>query len=553
MVRVRWEDLDSGTYEDMASVLISTLHPTAERIDGAGGDGGRDVQVRENDRLTVYECKSFTGRLSRERPNRRPQVERSLARVAGLEPAVWNLVVPIDHNPDELEWFDGLREQYPFRLNWLGLTWLDHQVAEHPAIARYFVFNGNDEAMQALREIREEQAALANGVPDAIARLGVLRARLDEVSPHYRLDIALEGDETRVSVFPKYLGAEKDAPISVTGSFVLPNTPAAVVMREQLRQVFDYGGEVQVPDEYLSGFQLVAPAGLGRSLDDGTLTIKSLPVTEGLPLPFTLSLYSEQGRHLASLAGNYQERVTGQRGARLRGADVTGGITIETMVDTDAQTVGHSFTFSIPSNLMPGVILPLLRFARHLHAPNVMRLFLPGEEEPQGEHQNDQQLPESDIVPEELVTLVEDLDFVQSRLRTFFPVPDDFSQQDARAIAETKALLQGERVRAGGDVLTARLQPGADLSGLLDQSEPFQLLQTGTSFTVQIAGQRLTVRPVAIHCPAVRFLDRDAVESAVAAGSHPDTVRFAIENGTAEMYYEDPAITRAAGQPVQPT
>ncbi len=66
--RVRWEDLEPGTYEDMVSVLISRLHPEAQRIDGSGGDGGRDVQMPTDDGLVIFELKSFTGRMN---PSRR--------------------------------------------------------------------------------------------------------------------------------------------------------------------------------------------------------------------------------------------------------------------------------------------------------------------------------------------------------------------------------------------------------------------------------------------------------------------------------------------------
>lgn len=62
--RVSWEQLDQDTYEDMGSVLISRQNPTAQRVDGKGGDGGRDVQVPTEDGLALYELKSFTGRMS---------------------------------------------------------------------------------------------------------------------------------------------------------------------------------------------------------------------------------------------------------------------------------------------------------------------------------------------------------------------------------------------------------------------------------------------------------------------------------------------------------
>jgi hypothetical protein len=41
---------------------------------------------------------------------RRRQVERSLVSAARHQPDHWDLLVPIDHNPAELLWFEGLRE-----------------------------------------------------------------------------------------------------------------------------------------------------------------------------------------------------------------------------------------------------------------------------------------------------------------------------------------------------------------------------------------------------------------------------------------------------------
>jgi hypothetical protein len=45
--RVDWADkrISPDVYEDMVAVLISRLHLEAQRIDGSGGDGGRDVQL----------------------------------------------------------------------------------------------------------------------------------------------------------------------------------------------------------------------------------------------------------------------------------------------------------------------------------------------------------------------------------------------------------------------------------------------------------------------------------------------------------------------------
>ena len=44
-MQIRWEEIERQRYEDMGSVLLSRLHPDAQRVDGKGGDGGRDVQI----------------------------------------------------------------------------------------------------------------------------------------------------------------------------------------------------------------------------------------------------------------------------------------------------------------------------------------------------------------------------------------------------------------------------------------------------------------------------------------------------------------------------
>lgn len=96
---IKWDEFDPGGYEDMVSVLLNRLHPNAQRIDGKGGDGGRDVQIacgQDGQVIEAFELKSFTGRMN---SSRRKQVARSLKRAATLAPSRWSLVVPIDPTP----------------------------------------------------------------------------------------------------------------------------------------------------------------------------------------------------------------------------------------------------------------------------------------------------------------------------------------------------------------------------------------------------------------------------------------------------------------------
>lgn len=153
----------------MVSVFLSHLHPTSTRIDGGGGDGGRDVQIATPGGIRAYELKSFTGRMGKVQ---RAQVKRSLLRAAELKPIDWTLIVPIDFTPDEDVWFESLRDLVPFPIESRGLTWLDGQFAGRPFIARYFLEDAANEIARLAQDLNHEKTVLAGGAPDALERAG---------------------------------------------------------------------------------------------------------------------------------------------------------------------------------------------------------------------------------------------------------------------------------------------------------------------------------------------------------------------------------------------
>ena len=188
--RVRWEDLESGTYEGMVSVLISRLHPEAQRIDGSGGDGGRDVHMPTDDGLVIFELKSFTGRMN---PSRRRQAESSLERASQHEPAAWRLVVPIDPTPGELDWFERLSAGYDFECRWLGKCWLDGEMAHKPEIARYYAHGQRyelQEFLDLLRGIGAEPPPISDGIlRSAAERASGIVDTLNQLDPHYSISL----------------------------------------------------------------------------------------------------------------------------------------------------------------------------------------------------------------------------------------------------------------------------------------------------------------------------------------------------------------------------
>jgi hypothetical protein len=83
VVAVNWGELFEKQYDAFVSMLLVELYPTAKHVDGAGGDGGRDVQITDGEGLRIFQLKSFSGRMT---SSRRRQVVRSLERAKGLSP-----------------------------------------------------------------------------------------------------------------------------------------------------------------------------------------------------------------------------------------------------------------------------------------------------------------------------------------------------------------------------------------------------------------------------------------------------------------------------------
>ncbi|MEV6409793.1 hypothetical protein AB0M58_44010 [Streptomyces bobili] len=122
--------------------------------------------------------KSFTGRMT---DGRRAQVESSLARAARLRPVTWDLIIPIDPTPGELQWFERLRTQYPFKVEWRGATWIETRLTEQPQVRRFYFANAMAETEELLRQLVPERGPIAN-TDEAMQRMRGMIDRLSQLN-----------------------------------------------------------------------------------------------------------------------------------------------------------------------------------------------------------------------------------------------------------------------------------------------------------------------------------------------------------------------------------
>ena len=518
---IRWDDFEPGRYEDMVSVLLSRLYPNAQRIDGKGGDGGRDVQIvhpQDGSIIDAFELKSHTGRMG---TKQRPQVARSLERAALLKPPRWTLVVPIDPTPGEFTWFQKLGTGYAFPTRWFGKTWLDEKMSAFPDIRRYFLEGAKDEVHRLLREIREEQARVTD-VPDAVARFRTLRERLNEIDPHYRYEtstgptaanslptdvvFSVGFSDVRVDVYPKYLGALKDRPVTINVTlFVGPD-------HEVLQNALDYGLEVNIQPELVRSVTIDAPSGLGCSLTEAEIHL--MPTDNRLDEPVTLALDVMEGdRLLASCPIHLTEQTSGLRGSVFTGTDSTGWLETRLTVNVEARDAAVEFRLA-PRPILPSALLPLCRWLGEWQPSHDLKIRWPGSFEMRGE------IRTTFFEDGSLCRVVEALAYLQDRNVIYWEMPTSLTPEQARDIVTAATLLRGESINFTWKAFNLNLDArGPELKELMD-GRPRSFIRDQDSW-LKLEEATIRLGRIRTYYESARLVNPETVKRAVESGSVP--------------------------------
>jgi hypothetical protein len=471
--RVNWSDprISPAVYEDMVAVLISRLHPAVQRIDGSGGDGGRDVQLPLSSGLEIFEEKSFTGRMTQ---TRRRQVESSLSNAAEHSPVAWHLVVPIDPNPSELEWFERVTKPYPFRCYWLGKTWLDGHMANHPELPRYYIEGSSEEIVAALLELNREQAYLAGGLPDAVERITVLAARLNELDPHYMFAFSANPlDGIKVEIIARYPGAARDRPIRINTSFNFPDTEEGRAAAAILNDAVAYGTPGTVSGEFVASVVIDGISGLDSALAGPRLAFGSALDQDVASLPqMALRLLDERGAVAGQLPLKVVSRNVGVQGGDVHLTDYAGVVSVTIRFDDPTHQFTLNYRFVSPERVLPGVLLPGLRFLCGVSSGLSVVVLVNGQ--PAGPPTASARNPIPGVLS--YMRLASDLDEIQRKSGVYFPMPSSLSGDEGEDILVAKQLLAGEVVNA--EWTSSRMTlPARSLEGFreLVASEPRQL------------------------------------------------------------------------------
>lgn len=470
MTRIPWRDVPEPVVEQMIAVLLSHQHAgAAARIDGRGGDGGRDVQVATAEGIRAFEIKSYTGRMS---PTRRFHVQASLERAATLDPIDWTLLVPIDHNPAELKWFRWLQTRVQFPIVWLGLTWIDTEFAQRPFIARYYLEGASDELKALTTLFNQERAALAAGALDVLDRMRELVLRANDLDPHYRFAVESDGATSTIRVIPRYAGAERDRPITASITLAFPDDEAGRAAAADLRRALDFGTGTKIPGAYLKEAVFDAPANLGGRFENGEVElIPSGP--SGVPVEVVLAVRDPGGRTLGEVPMTLVATGRGTRGAIFTGADRSGVMAITLMLDAAERSMALEVSVNAVS-YYPAELRPAAVVLTSMVAPNVLEIL-----DADGDRLGRVDLePTEPLVNKGLAEMVDDLALVQWASRMTRKVSPELGPDDVRELIFASELLRNGPVDIEWNELNIVLRDDASETvrrGLLIDGLTFEL------------------------------------------------------------------------------
>jgi hypothetical protein len=348
--KIDWRHIDEKTFNELVETLLVQEETREGRramaLDGRGGDGGIDVDVRveQTNQLThIYQLKYFPGGMSGGHIARRSQVKKSLSAALKSEPSqgwAWTLVLPSKVTAPERKAVRAMRPGSKPEMRFMGPPELDRLLGLHPEIERRFTA---DYAVEVLREVHRESAALTR--PDDLAAEATrLRDRLDGRSVYWGIAFGVEPDgSVRETVFAKRDDAHEREPLSVNLS--LQFGPESEAQRKAFADAMNYGvvEKVELTSEVIQAFQTSGPEWWARDETGGE--IHFLPRSENLAEKIVMTTRDPAGRRLRSLHGTVNLIDGGALGVSVA-ATFPGGMTQVWRLPEDRSSSGEvKFTF----------------------------------------------------------------------------------------------------------------------------------------------------------------------------------------------------------------
>ncbi|MDZ5146376.1 hypothetical protein [Microbacterium testaceum] len=519
MGRVEWARIDDATFNALSESLLVREYTgnglVAMAIDGRGGDGGIDVDVRvaRTDQVVhVFQLKYFPEGFSGGHVARRAQIKKSMSQaIETVNPPVWSLVVPRKVTVQERKAVRAMRKGHRMIVRFVTPVELDLLLAKYPDIEERFTA---DRAIELLSAVHRPSATLTkpSDLHDEVRRV---EGRLNARSEYWGTSFSLGPDGTYVeTLHPKRPDAPEREPLglALTASF----SPDDADLRQRFERALKFGvmEPIVLPGTVVESLQKTGPAWFEEKIEHANIEIRSLDVPHESER-VKVDVLNPAGRSIARLTGATTATSSGYGGVVLHTL-LEGGVHQRWTLPSDPSESGSVTTSAQFVGSTAHEIRRALRFWSALQNATTLELSV-GSEAPT--RLNYEATPTDPDLQFE--SFIEDLCFLENHFDVPLRLPESVDTSDVVWARVMRLLASGEA--------TAHPFTGT-FSGILDGSrdpgletllgDGAAIVARSEQFGVEMFGEELVLADIAYYAHGARI-------------DEPDLVRAAFERGTA--------------------
>jgi hypothetical protein len=488
---IDWDHIGRSKFDKIVEALLDRLYQDADEVrafDGRGGDGGRDVIVRQGERLRIFQLKYFPGGFSGAHGQRRRQISKSFEAAMDHQPAEWILVTPGNLTPSELKFIEGLAKGKAVKVSDMGRAKLDSRLAAHPNLLAYFQ---RDETLAKAQILQREADVMSRGGDDLVDRVRHLGRVMDDVDKDWTFDFRRDGDSVTRILRAQHPRASERSPITL--SLQAEFGPEDEEIRQAVERVLGYGvrEQLDLPAHIVKSFEVQGPPLVARRDEQVRLVFKPIDA-DGPTAPIALRFIDASGTVTESHTGIASEAGESHRGRSLK-AEFYDALTMLWLMPNDPTEPGTIKISLTIGALDPGTVIRVLDLKEALSHADRIEVRLSGARWMSLDVQPNAPDPETDELFEDLRGLSEDLEVVQRHCKVHFPIPELYTVMDRIELRCARLLLEGHCVAIPGlSVLRGELSgEDSELLRYLLSGQPARMMQEVDPFGFELFGHDL--------------------------------------------------------------
>ena len=241
MTQVNWERYSGEQVENFVAAMLLLRNPHGNLIAPSQGDRGIDIQIEtETGGYDIYQVKKYATTLN---ASQKKAIGRSwqtfLDQTAGrIQVNSWNLALPCNPTPENLDWFEELTGGYGIPTQWYGRTQLDTLAAESPQVVDYYFGEGkkrsDDLLLQMLSVLNISSSSKDEPTPtlDAIlSKANDIINVLDNVDPFYRYECEFRHGNLEELSKEYFAHGQSEQPAAFISFYQQKNSKTTTVLR----------------------------------------------------------------------------------------------------------------------------------------------------------------------------------------------------------------------------------------------------------------------------------------------------------------------------------